>query len=310
MPVLTGVEVLKKLRQAPPSPHLKVIMCSGQNTSDEMAEMLLAGADDYLNKPFSMVQLQARVKSALRLKRAQDRSTALTSQLLSVNANLEQNLGKSTTDLMAARNAIVLSLVKLVQQRDTECGGHVQRMGPYCRCLAETASNMPGFSSAINAEFIVMIQCCASLHDIGKVGLPDHILLKPGKLTSEERILMQAHTIIGSETLKEVAQNQGFGQDFLQMAIDITRFHHERFDGTGYPDRLLGGDIPLPARIVALADSYDALRSRRAYKPALSHQAAVQVMCEADQGHFDPDLLHVFQKCAPALEQIFKQLPG
>ena len=137
-----------------------------------------------------------------------------------------------------------------------------------CSGLAAIAAAWPRppqpcriLAAPINAEFIEMIQCCAPLHDIGKVGLPDHILLKPGKLTSEERILMQAHTIIGSETLKEVAQNQGFGQDFLQMAIDITRFHHERFDGTGYPDRLLGRDIPLPARIVALADSYDALRS-------------------------------------------------
>jgi response regulator RpfG family c-di-GMP phosphodiesterase len=310
MPVMAGVDVLRKLRQAPPCPHLKIIMCSGQTTSDEMAEMLIAGADDYLNKPFSMVQLRARVKAALRLKRAQDRSTALTSQLLSVNANLEQNLDKSNSCLIQARNAIVFSLVKLVEQRDTECGGHVQRMKKYCRCLAEHASAVASFADEINAEFIEMVACCAPLHDIGKVGLPDHILLKPGKLTAEERILMQAHTIIGSETLKQVAQQQGFGQDFLQMAIDITRFHHERFDGAGYPDRLVAHAIPLAARIVALADSYDALRSRRSWKPALSHSAAVQVMNEADGGHFDPDLLRVFQACSPALDQIFKEIPG
>jgi response regulator RpfG family c-di-GMP phosphodiesterase/serine/threonine protein kinase len=310
MPVLPGVEVLRKLRQSPPYPHLKIIMCSGQTTSDEMAEMLLAGADDYLNKPFSMVQLQARVKAALRLKKAQDRSTALTSQLLSINADLEQNLGKSNNNLVQARNAIVLSLVKLVEQRDPECGGHVQRMNRYCRRLAEQAATTAPFASEINAEFIEMVACCAPLHDIGKVGLPDHILLKPGKLTAEERILMQAHTIIGSETLKQVAQKQGFGQDFLQMAIDITRHHHERFDSLGYPDRLGGRNIPLAARLVALADSYDALRSRRAYKPALSHLAAVQVMSEADLDHFDPDMLMAFQACASDLEQIFKDVPG
>ena len=310
MPVMQGVEVLRRLRKAPPAAHLKVIMCSGQTSPDEMAHMLLAGADDYLTKPFSIIQLQARVKSALRLKSAQDRSVALTTQLLTVNAQLEQNLGVRDSDLTRARNALVLALAKLVEQRDSEVGGHVLRMQRYCRCLAEQVGKTAPFAEQINKEFTELLECCAPLHDIGKVGLPDHILLKPGRLTPDERILMQAHTIIGSETLKQVAQHEGFSLTFLQMAIDITRHHHERFDGTGYPDRLQGPAIPLSARLVALADTYDALRSRRVYKPALSHQAAVQVMTEADEGHFDPALLQVLVKCGPAFEKIYKELPG
>ncbi len=310
MPSMLGVEVLRRLRETPPSPHLKVIMCSGETAPDEMAQMLLAGADDYLTKPFSVVQLQARVKSALRLKSAQDRSAALTTQLLTVNAQLEQNLGKRDSDLTRARNALVLALARLVEQRDNEVGGHVLRMQRYCRCLAEEAGRTAPFTEQITRPFIEMLETCAPLHDIGKVGLPDHILLKPGRLTPDERILMQAHTIIGSETLKQVAQNEGFSPAFLEMAIAIIRHHHERFDGTGYPDRLVGVDIPLPARLVALADTYDALRSRRVYKPALAHHAAVQVMTEADQGHFDPALLQVFVKCTPAFEKIYKELSG
>jgi HD-GYP domain-containing protein (c-di-GMP phosphodiesterase class II) len=164
------------------------------------------------------------------------------------------------------------------------------------------------FASQIDANFIQMLECCAPLHDIGKVGLPDHILLKPGKLDNDERIIMQAHTIIGADTLKTVLQQHGSAVAFLQMAIDIARHHHERFDGTGYPDKLSGNAIPLAARIVSIYDVYDALRSRRVYKPALSHRAAIQVMTEASPGQFDPALLRVFQRCAPQFERIFREL--
>jgi response regulator RpfG family c-di-GMP phosphodiesterase len=235
---------------------------------------------------------------------------ALTSQLLAVNAQLEQNLGMRDSDLTRARNALVLALAKLVEQRDGEVGGHVLRMQRFCRCLAEEAAQVVPFHEQIDRAFIELLESCAPLHDIGKVGLPDHILLKPGRLDPDERILMQAHTLIGAETLKQVAQQENFSLPFLQMAIDVTRHHHERFDGSGYPDRLAGSAIPLSAQLVALADTYDALRSRRVYKPALTHHAAVQVMTEADPGHFDPALLQVFTRCAPAFEKIYKELPG
>ena len=310
MPRVTGLEVLRRLRENPPSPHLKIVMMSGQSSSDEMAKILLAGADDYLTKPLSMVQLKSRIKTALRLKDAQDHADVLNRRLLEINAEVERNLIARDSDLVHARNALVLALAKLVEQRDTETGAHLLRLQRYSRCLAEQAANSRSFSNQINLDFIEMIECCSPLHDIGKVALPDHILMKPGKLTADERIQMQAHTTIGADTLKEVAKLHGCALAFLHMAIDIARHHHERYDGKGYPDRLAGNDIPLAARITAIADVYDALRSRRIYKPAMSHSVALQMMLEASPGHFDPALLKAFAECADRFEKIFHDVPG
>jgi response regulator RpfG family c-di-GMP phosphodiesterase/serine/threonine protein kinase len=306
LPNLRGLEVLRRLRETPPAPNLKVIMFSGMATSDEMAQMLLAGADDYLTKPFSVMQLKGRVRAGLRLKEAQDRAALLNKHLLTVNSELEHNLDHRDSDLVSSRNALVLALAKLVEHRDNETGSHLARMQHYCKCLALKAAALPLFADQIDGPFVEMLECCAPLHDIGKVGLPDHILLKPGKLSPDERILMQAHTTIGSETLRQVAEQHGSALAFLQMAIDITRHHHERFDGSGYPDRLAGNAIPLSARIAAICDVYDALRSRRVYKPALSHQATVQLMTEASPGHFDPVLLQAFQACGQDFDRIYR----
>ncbi|MCC6416827.1 MAG: protein kinase [Gemmataceae bacterium] len=306
---MQGTEVCRRLRANPPSPHLKVIMASGHANSDTMAQMLLGGADDFVTKPFSTAQLKARVKAALRLKDAQDRTDVLHTHLLAVNRELEASLGARDTDLVQVRNALVLALARLVEQRDTETGAHLTRMQRYCRALAEEAARSGFFSAQVDAPFIEMLECCVPLHDIGKVGLPDHILLKPGKLDTEERVLMQAHTLIGAEPLQEVAKQHGEAVAFLQMAIDIVRHHHERYDGKGYPDRLAGSDIPLAARMVAIADVYDALRSRRPYKPALSHSAALQVMLESSAGQFDLALMQIFQRCAAQFDRIYRETP-
>jgi response regulator RpfG family c-di-GMP phosphodiesterase/serine/threonine protein kinase len=307
LPKIPGKEVLKRLRESPPRPHLSIIMVSGRASGDEMAQLLSAGADDYLAKPLSLVQLLSRVKAALRQSEAQKRSALLARRLLAVNHELEQNLTSRDSDLVRARNALVLTLAELVAYRDSETGAHLVRLQRYSRCLAEDAAATPGFAGQIDENFIRMLECCAPLHDIGKVGIPDHILLKPGKLDQDERIIMQTHTTIGANTLEKVAKQHRFSVAFFQMAIDITRHHHERYDGKGYPDRLAGNDIPLAARIVTLADVYDALRSRRPYKPALSHAAAVQVVLEASEGQFDPLLLQTFERCAPQFEHIARQ---
>lgn len=310
MPRMTGLEVLHRLREDPPAPNFKIVMISGQSSSDEMANMLLAGADDYLTKPFSLVQLKSRIQTALRLKDAQDHSNLLNRHLLKINSEIEHNLLARDSDLVHARNALVLALAKLVEQRDTETGAHLLRVQCYSRCLAEQAAALPGFAEQIDRNFIDMVECCSPLHDIGKVALPDHILMKPGQLTPDERVQMQAHTTIGADTLKEVANRHGGAVAFLQTAIEIARHHHERFDGKGYPDRLVGNDIPLAARIVAIAAVYDALRSRRVYKPAISHSVAVQMMVEASPGHFDPALLKLFSQCSDRFEKIFHDVPG
>jgi response regulator RpfG family c-di-GMP phosphodiesterase len=306
MASMSGADVLTRLREKPPWPNLKVIMCSGRCAPDEMAQLMLVGADDYLTKPFSVAQLRARVKAALRLKEAQDRSDMLNRHLLAVNSELEQTVNNRDSDLVEARNALVLALAKLVEHRETESSAHLLRLQRYCRYLAEEAVNSPIFANQIDDNFIDMLECCAPLHDIGKVGLPDHILLKPGKLTPDERVLMQAHTAIGADTLKEVARQHGFALAFLQMATDIVRSHHEHYDGSGYPDRLAGSDIPLAARIVTIGDVYDALRSRKSYKPALSHSAAFQLMTDASTGQFDPALLSAFQRCATKFEIVYR----
>ncbi len=309
LPHLRGNEVLRQLRDNPPTANLKVIMASGRVSAEDMSEMILAGADDFLVKPYSIMQLMARVKSALRLKDAQDRSDGLAHSLLNLNKQLEENLLSRDSDLIDARNALTLAIAELVANRGVETSAHLHRMQKYVRTLAQEAASIPGLAGQLDQNFIQLLESTAPLHDVGMISLPDHIFLKPGKLSEDERLHMRQHTTIGADILQKIASTHGFTVAFLQMAIDITRHHHERWDGTGYPDRLRDQDIPLAARLVSIADVYDALRSRRPHKPALSHAAAVQVLTETSPGQFDPALLHVFQTCAPAFEGVYRALP-
>jgi response regulator RpfG family c-di-GMP phosphodiesterase len=308
LPGFSGEEVLRRLRRNPPSPHLKVIMFSGAASGDDLSRIMLAGADDFVTKPFSVVQLRARAKAALRLKDAQDRSDVLNRELIAVNAELEQSLEARDSELIRARNGLVLALAKIIEHRSVETSRHLLRLQRYVRVLAEEAAALPAFERVIDANFIRTLEDAAPLHDIGKAALPDHILNKPGPLDPGERLIMQAHTTIGADTLREVARQHPFATGFLHVAIDIARGHHERWDGTGYPDRLAGEDIPLVARIVAVADVYDALRSRRVYKPGLSHHTAVLTMTEGSPGHFDPALVEVFRRVAGQFDHIFRDL--
>ncbi len=307
LPGFSGEEVLRRLRRNPPSPHLKVVMFSGAANGDELSRILLAGADDFLTKPFSVVQLRARVKAALRLKEAQDRTDTLNHQLTTLNAELETNLLARDGELIRARNGLVLALAKLVEYRSTETGSHLMRIQRYCRVLAEEAALMPGFATLIDGNFIRLLEDASPLHDIGKAALPDHILNKPGPLDPQERIIMQDHTSIGAETLRAVAKQQPFATAFLHVAIDIARSHHEKWDGTGYPDRLSGEAIPLVARLVAISDVYDALRSKRVYKPGLSHNTTLLTMTESSPGHFDPALLDIFKRCSSQFDNVFRE---
>jgi response regulator RpfG family c-di-GMP phosphodiesterase/serine/threonine protein kinase len=307
LPGFSGEEVLRRLRQRPPSSHLKVVMFSGTANGDELSRIMLAGADDFLTKPFSMVQLRARVKASLRLKDAQDRSDILNRHLLMLNGELEQTVEARDGELIRARNGLVLALAKLVEYRSAETGSHLLRLQRYCRVLAEEAATLPAFSQVLDANFIRTLEDCAPLHDIGKAALPDHILNKPGPLEPTERLQMQTHTTIGADTLREVARQHPFATGFLHMAIDIARSHHERWDGAGYPDRLAGDRIPLSARLLSVADVYDALRSKRVYKPGLSHTTTVMTMTESSAGHFDPAFLEIFCGIAPQFDRIFRE---
>jgi response regulator RpfG family c-di-GMP phosphodiesterase len=307
LPGLNGELVLRRLRASPPSPHLKVVMLSGRTSGDDLSRLLAAGADDYLTKPFSVVQLRGRVKAALRLKDAQDRSDALARQLTAANARLEAAVSAKADELVHARSAMVLAMARLVEQRSTESGGHLLRLQRYCRVLAEGAAGTPAFAGRLDPDFVTAVESAAPLHDIGKVAVPDAVLNKPAALTPDERRLMQGHTTAGADTLAEVAARYPLFAHFFGTAVEIARSHHERWDGTGYPHRLAGEAIPLSARLVAVGDVYDALRSRRVYKSGLSHPAAVEQMVHNSPGHFDPALLAVFQQVAPQFDRVFRE---
>jgi response regulator RpfG family c-di-GMP phosphodiesterase/serine/threonine protein kinase len=309
MPELPGPAVLRHLRAFPPSLHVKIIMFSGKSSPDEMAEMLMAGADDFLTKPFSLIQLRSRVKSALRLKAAQDRSEELQRSLAQLNARLEENLSTRDIDFTHARNALILTIAKIIEHCAIETEGHLRRMQHYCRALAEEASQVASLTGQIDANFVHMLECCAPLHDIGKIGLPDHILQKSGKFDPQERVIMQTHTTFGADILAEIAKQHGQALGFLRMGIELVRHHHERYDGQGYPDRLAGDAVPLPARILAIADAYDALRSRGIGRPPLAHRDAVQIIAETSTGQFDPLLLQAFQRCALQFERVYREIP-
>jgi response regulator RpfG family c-di-GMP phosphodiesterase len=307
LPGFGGEEVLRRLRQAPPCPNLKIVMFSGAAGGDELSRILLAGADDFLIKPFSTIQLRARVKSALRLKDAQDRSDLLNRNLLAVNAEMERTVQARDEEIIHARNGLVLALAKLVEHRSAETGPHLMRLQRYCRILAGEAMSSPAFSPLIDANFIRTLEDSAPLHDIGKAAVPDGVLNKPAPLTPEERAVMQTHTTIGADTLREVARRHPFSTGFLQMAVDIAQHHHEKWDGSGYPHRLSGEAIPLAARLLAIGDVYDALRSPRVYKHGFTHQEAVTHMLESP-GHFDPALLDIFRRVADRFDCAYRDL--
>ena len=308
LPGVSGWEVCRQLRHVPGRPHLKVLLFSGHANPDDLAQMMLAGADDYLTKPFSPVQLASRVQAALQLQRAQERMDRLNRDLLAVNSEMEKMLHAQAGDLIEARDALVLALAKLAESRDNDTGSHLQRLQATSKRLAEQALAAPSFAGQLDANFIAMLACCAPLHDIGKVGLPDNILRKPGPLTPEERRVMETHTLIGARTLEEVARRHRFALAFLKMSIDIARHHHERYDGAGYPDRIQGESIPLAVRIITVCDVYDALRSPRVYKPALPHPDVVRHIHAASGTQFDPALVECFEICADDFARIFDEV--
>jgi response regulator RpfG family c-di-GMP phosphodiesterase/serine/threonine protein kinase len=312
MPGMTGAEVCRRLREQPPQENpglanLKIVMLSGTWKSDEMAQIMLAGANDFLTKPTTKLQLLARVKAALELKEAQDRSAALNQKLLGAVHELGQTLQGRETDILRARKGLVLALANIGEQRGLASRGHASRMQQYCRCLAEELAESQGLGEKIDQNFIDTLEICAPLHNLGNIFVPEELLSKPGKLGREDMVIIQSHTDLGAAVLQEVAKHYNFSAFFLRMAADITRHHHERYDGTGYPDGLQGTAIPLAARILAIADAYDAIRTRRPYKSAFPHAVAVQKI-ETSAGQFDPLLVQGFLACAPHFEKIYRDL--
>jgi response regulator RpfG family c-di-GMP phosphodiesterase/serine/threonine protein kinase len=308
LPGIDGFEVCRQIREQPPGPHFKVVFISGASNHDNLAEGLLDGADDYIPKPFSTRQLEAKVRHVLHLKDMQDRVDSLARQVLLTNMQLEQSLLARAADVRQAQDALLFAMAKMAESRDGETPGHLRRLQRYTRCLAERVAELPRWSGLVDTRFLEQLERCVPLHDIGKIGLPDEVLLKPGALNPVERALVETHPLIGDSLLDALGQEYGGSLEFLGTARAIVRHHHERYDGRGYPDRLSGEAIPAVARLVALADVYDALRRQRLYKAALPHDRAAHLLLHNSPGQFDPLVLQAFAGCQAQFERIFREV--
>ncbi|MBI4665532.1 MAG: two-component system response regulator [Nitrospinae bacterium] len=305
MPGMDGLEVTRRVKQ---SAELRIIpimlLTAGRSNNEDVAKGLDIGADDYLIKPAERVELMARVRSLLRSKRLQDELTEKRRKLEEMNDHLQQLVEERTIEILLTRDAAIFGLAKLAENRDPETGAHLERIRNYTRALAQRLKKNPKFEPVVNDEFVGKIYQSSPLHDIGKVGIPDHILLKPGKLTPEEFEVMKRHSAIGGDSLAAAQRGDDSAENFLSMGRDIAYYHHEKWNGTGYPKGLKGEEIPLSARIMALADVYDALVSKRVYKEPMTHEDAREIIMHGSGTHFDPDIAQTFF----AIEKEFKNI--
>lgn len=279
MPGLSGLDLCREIRRRQWSGYIYFILLTSNTGLENIVRGLEAGADDFLTKPFQPQELLMRLRAGERI------------------------LGLESRDLL------IFAMAKLAESRDNETGTHLERMREYSKLLAEELSTWPKFERTIDGAYVELLYMTAPLHDIGKVAIPDSVLLKPGRLTAEEFEIMKQHTLLGGQTLRSVAQVRPEAQ-FLTMAEQIALTHHEHFNGEGYPHGLAGDDIPLCGRIVAVADVYDALTSRRVYKPAYSHDIARTIIVEGSGTQFDPDVVQAFLNREQDFIRIGEQLRG
>jgi putative two-component system response regulator len=265
MPNMNGMELCRAIRTEGLAGYTYIMVLTARGTPGEKVEGLSAGADDLITKPYHPAELLARVRTAERILSLETRDVA------------------------------IFAMAKLAESRDPETGAHLERVRGYCRVLSQQLASLDKFSNQIDSEYIRLIYQTSPLHDIGKVGIPDSVLLKPGRLSDREFEIMKEHTTIGAHTLNAALQ-QFPGVKFLEMARDIALTHHERWDGLGYPRKLAGEQIPLCGRIMALADVYDALTSKRVYKAAYSHEIARSIIVDEIGRQFDPDLVEAFSR--------------
>jgi response regulator RpfG family c-di-GMP phosphodiesterase/tRNA A-37 threonylcarbamoyl transferase component Bud32 len=309
LPDADGYDLCRSLRDRAGDPHVKIVIVSGMGDSDELAEALARGADDYVVKPFQPRQLVAKVQHALRHKDAQDRAATLAAKLHEANAQLQQSLGAREDDVREAHRALLFAMARMGESRDGETPGHLHRLREYTLVLADAASRQSSeWAGLVDDRFRNHLRLCVPLHDIGKIGLPDEVLRKPAALTDEERRVVEQHPLIGDRMLESLAKEHGGSLEFLGAARAIVRSHHERWDGRGYPDGRARCAIPASARLTAVADVYDALRRRRQHKPALAHAEAVAILLHQSDGQFDPSLLRTLETCHGELERIFREI--
>lgn len=303
MPKLNGYDVLEQMKTRSLLDEISVIMVSALDETDSAIKCIGMGADDYLGKPINQTLLKTKVRALLEKKELLKQEKALRKQIDEHNQYLEKRIQEQVREISSAQLSTIFSLSKLAESRDPETGEHLERVREYCKVLSEQLRMTTKYKEQIDDAFIENIYAASALHDIGKVGTPDHILQKPGKLTASEWECVKQHPVLGAETLRAVDKLHP-GNTFIHIGIAITESHHEKWDGSGYPNGLQGKQIPLVARIMALSDVYDALTSKRAYKNAFTHEKSYGIII-ADKGkHFDPDVVDAFEKT----ETIFKQI--
>ncbi len=294
MPGADGYEVCQQIKSEFDGEFVQVVLVSGKGSAEERLRGYEAQADDYIVKPFNHAELLSKIRVHFRLWQAHRELCEARDQLATYSNELERLVTLRTQQLTSTQDMAVFALAQLADSRDPDTGEHIRRMRAYSQVLAEELSVNGPYTDVVDDKFLEDLFRSSPLHDIGKVGIPDSILLKPARLTDEEFDAMKQHVTIGAETLETAARHGGQEDSFLHMAAEIARFHHERFDGSGYCAGVVGYDIPLSARIVALADVYDALTSRRVYKAAYEPEAALETI-ERDAGtHFDPAVVDAF----------------
>ncbi|MDD4929100.1 MAG: two-component system response regulator [Gallionella sp.] len=287
MPLMDGYEVCRQLKLNPNTMNIPVIFLTAKSEMEDELKGLELGAVDYITKPVSPPIVMARVKNYLALKRMDD-------FLRNQNDFLELEVAKRTQEVIAVQDVTTLAMASLAETRDSDTGNHIRRTQCYVKALAVRLHDHPRFAWFLTEANIEMLFKSAPLHDIGKVGIPDRILLKPGSFDADEFEIMKTHTTLGHDAIMHAENMLGHSVEFLSMAKSIALSHQEKWDGSGYPQGLSGDEIPISARLMAVADVYDALISRRAYKTGITHEKAVEIMREGRGSHFDADMLDAF----------------
>ena len=300
MPEMDGYEVCRRLKAEQATREIPVIFLTARSDIEDERSGLNLGAVDYITKPISPPILTARIRTHLHLKATAD-------FLRDKNEYLEQEVAKRTKEVRALQDVAILAMASLAETRDSETGYHIRRTQLYVDALARRLQRHPRFALLLNDQVIEMFVKSAPLHDIGKVGIPDAVLLKPGPLTPDEFAIMKTHTIIGRDAIVNAERQLGKKVAFLHYAKENAYYHHEKWDGSGYPEGLAGEAIPLSARLMAVADVYDALVSPRIYKPMMTHEAALSIISEGSGSHFDPHIVDAFREIHTQIRAIADQ---
>jgi response regulator RpfG family c-di-GMP phosphodiesterase len=308
LPNIHGYDVCKALRAHPPRAYLKILITSGMAGPTELGAALEHGADDFIPKPVALTQLTAQVHHALRMKEAQDRLDQLARHMMTVNKQLEHSLQTRNSDVRRAEDALLFAMAKMAETRETGISNHLRRLQKFVVCLGERLSQEAGWTEIADRKFIENLERCIPLHDIGKIALPDGLVQKQSALTDDERRAMESHTTIGASLIDAIAQSYGQSLEFLGVARAIVRHHHERYDGRGYPDKLVGEDIPAAARVATLADVYDSLRRQRPHRQPLTHAQTARLILQESPGLFDPAVQRAFSACQEQFQQIYDSI--